>query len=79
MKSDTRIFVNQHLEPRHEVLLNKVVKRNIIKLSGKVVTKNLFYVMDPRYRQLVAGGRNSYTDIVYGGGRHFGIIEECDR
>jgi len=47
----TKIFVNLSTSPRHEVLLNKVVERNIFKISGKVVTKTLYYAMDPMQGQ----------------------------
>ncbi len=51
MSKNTKIFANLNLETRHEVLLNKVVERNIQKISGKIINKVLYYVMDPLKEQ----------------------------
>ena len=47
LRNGTKIFANLTGEQRHEVLLNKITERTIRKISGKVITKTLYYVMDP--------------------------------
>ncbi len=53
LKQNVRVFLNLNSTPRHEVLLNKIVNREIIKLSGNIINKTLYYVMDPLKGQYI--------------------------
>lgn len=47
MNNGNKIFVNLNGNTRHEVLLNRITERTIVKISGRIVVKHLYYVMDP--------------------------------
>ncbi len=67
LKKGHQIFANlKGAESNHMVLLNKVVKRTITKLSGVIKTKFLYYAMDPlkgQYTSLSKSFLNNGTNF----------------
>ncbi len=44
---DVSVHLNKGGEVGHMVTVNKVVNKTIVKQSGKIISKNIYYVMDP--------------------------------